>query len=238
MVALTLLFGIGVGVAGAVSTVSHWDALPAADREVFDPVSQSLDGFQYAQLIMMLLGVLVVGAEHGSGEIDATFAATPRRGLVFLAKAAVLGALTLVVSLVAVFGAFFACQAALAGKHLDVGLGAPHVLRAVLAAALYLTIVTLLGLGLAAVLRNTGAAIAVAFGLVFLAWPAARAVEGVSRLPDRLVLVNAAERLVATRPISGPHAYRIPSFGMAVLDLALYSAVLLAAGAWRFTRDP
>ena len=52
-------------------------------------------------------------------------------------------------------------------------------------------------------------------GVVFLAWPVARAVEGFSYLPDRWLLVNAADVLVSTHPPTGPNALRTPSFAMA-----------------------
>jgi hypothetical protein len=52
------------------------------------------------------------------------------------------------------------------------------------------------------------------------------------------VLTNAADRLVATRPLTGPHLNRIPPLGFAYLDLALYLLVFFVAGAWRMSMDP
>jgi hypothetical protein len=100
-----------------------------------------------------------------------------------------------------------------------------------------MVVVTLVGFGLGALLRHTAAALTVMFALVFLAWPAARAVESVSYLPDRWLLVNAAGALVSIHPPSGPDIPRTPSVGMACLELATYVVVLLGAGAWRATRD-
>ena len=73
--------------------------------------------------------------------------------------------------------------------------------------------------------------------LVFLAWPVARAVEGFSYLPDRWLLVNAADVLVSTHAPTGPNALRTPSFTLACVELITYLVVLLGAGAWRATRD-
>jgi ABC-2 type transport system permease protein len=72
---------------------------------------------------------------------------------------------------------------------------------------------------------------------VFLAWPATRAVESFSYVPDRWLLVNAADALVATHPPTGPNVARTPSLAMACLELSVYPIVLLGFGAWRATRD-
>ncbi|WP_067460989.1 ABC transporter permease subunit [Actinomadura macra] len=238
ILAVTLGLGLGVGLMGVSSTAAHWATLPAADKAAFDPVGACFEGFQYAQLALVVLGILVIGPEYGTGQIRVTFTAVPRRRTVFLAKAVVLGAFASVVSLVSVFGTFALCQVVLSGKDLNVGLGEPRVLRAVVCAGLYMAVVTMVGFGLGAFLRHTSAALAAAFGLVFLAWPAARAVEGISNLPNHLVLVNAAEALATVHDPAGPHATRVPSFGTALLDLILYLVVFLGLGAWRLTRDP
>ena len=73
--------------------------------------------------------------------------------------------------------------------------------------------------------------------LVFLAYPAARAFEGSSYLPDHLLLINAATALATVNRPVGLHAGRIPSLGFALFDLALYLAVFLGLGAWRTQRD-
>jgi ABC-2 type transport system permease protein len=111
------------------------------------------------------------------------------------------------------------------------------VLRAVSCAGLYMSAVTMVGFGLGAVIRHTAGAMAAMVALVFLAWPAARAVESFTSLPDRMLLVNAADALTAIQPASGAHAERIPSFGFACLDLVFYLSVFLGLAAWRIGRD-
>jgi hypothetical protein len=138
---------------------------------------------------------------------------------------------------VATFAAFFVGQHAIAPHHLDVALSDPHVLRAVVGAAVYLVVVTLVGFGLGAISRHTAGALTAMFGLVFLAWPLARAVESYSYLPDRWLLVNAADALVAVHPPTGPNALRTPSLAMACIELGTYVVMLLVAGLWRATRD-
>jgi hypothetical protein len=97
--------------------------------------------------------------------------------------------------------------------------------------------VTVVGFGLGAVIRHTAGALTVMFALVFLAWPVARAVESVTYLPDRWLLVNAADALVSIHSPTGPNALRTPSLGIACLELGTYVVVLMTAGAWRANQD-
>ena len=108
-------------------------------------------------------------SEYASGMIRSTLAAVPQRRTVLAAKALVFGAVALIVSMGSAFVAFSAGQAILAGKHLGTSLTDPTVLRAVLGAGTYLTIIGLLGLAWGAILRRTAGAIATLVGLVFIA---------------------------------------------------------------------
>jgi ABC-type transport system involved in multi-copper enzyme maturation permease subunit len=237
IVGVAAVLGVGVGLVYLSSVVRGWDTATAADRAAFDPVGDSFGGFQLIQLGFGALGVLAISTEYSTGTIRASFAATPRRGRVYLAKALVLGALALIVCDACAFASFLLGQAVLSAGGLNVHLGDPGVLRAVTGAGLYLTVVTMIGFGLGAIIRHTAGAMTVLFGLVFLAWPVARAVEGFSTLPDRWLLVNAADALVTTQPLTGPQAVRVPSAGMAYAELAVYLIVLLGLGAWRVSRD-
>lgn len=84
------------------------------------------------------------------------------------AKAAVFGAVSLTVSLLSVLVAFLVGQAILKSKNVGVSLGDPSVLRAVLGAGVYLTVIALLGLGIATIVRRTAGAIATLVGLVLV----------------------------------------------------------------------
>ncbi len=210
-------------------------SLSPADRAAFDPVGDSFSGFQFAELAFGALGVLAISAEYASGTIGPTCTAVPQRGTLYVAKAVVLAALALAVCEVCAFASFGLGQSVLSGHHLDVELTDPHVLRAVTCAGVYLAVVTMVGFGLGAVIRHTAGAITAMVGLVFLAWPAARAVESFSYLPDRWLLVNAGDALVTIHPTA--NADRTPSFAMACLELATYLVVFLGLGAWRTTRD-
>lgn len=228
---------LGVGVLEMASISHHWLQLDPQDRAAFDPVADSFSGLQFAELAFGALGVLAVTTEYATGTMQATLAASPRRVQVYAAKLAALVLVVLPVCIASAFAAFILGQRAVAGRHLDVALADPHVLRAVIGAAAYLVVVTLVGFGLGAVIRHTAGALIAMFALVFLAWPVARAVESVSYLPDRWLLVNAADALVGIHPPTGPNAPRTPSPAMACLELGAYVVVLIAAGAWRANQD-
>jgi ABC-type transport system involved in multi-copper enzyme maturation permease subunit len=165
---IAFLLMAGIGVLTAAITASQWAHLPAATRASFDAVGTVLSGYQFAQLAVGVLGVLVVSSEYSSGMIRATLAAVPRRLPVLWAKAAVFGAITLVTTTVAALIAFAGGMAVLSSHHLQVSLTSPGVLRSVLGAAVYLTVVGLLGVAFGALLRNAAGAIAAVTGLLLV----------------------------------------------------------------------
>jgi ABC-2 type transport system permease protein len=234
---LAIGFGIGVGLLETSATVHAWATMTAADRSGFDPVGDSFVGFQYTELAFGALGVLAISTEYGTGTIRASLRAVPNRSSLYAAKALVLGLLTLISCQASAFVAFLAGQRILHSRGLGVSLGDPGVLRAVVCAGLYMTVVTMVGFGLGAIIRHTAGALAALFALVFLAWPLARAVEGISYLPDRWLLVNAGDALATTHRAIGPHAARTPSSGWAAVVLVTYLVGFLVIGGWRASRD-
>lgn len=166
--ASTVVVTVGLGALLSWAYVHRYDRLGLGDRLRFDATAHSLRGVFLAQLAIGVLGVLVISSEYTTGLIRTTFAATPQRLSVLASKVVVFGAVALAVGLVASFAGFFAGQSVLAAKNLDVTLGAPHVLRAVVGAGGYLAIIGLLGLALGAIFRRTAGAIAVLFGLVLI----------------------------------------------------------------------
>ena len=121
-----------------------------------------------AQLAVGVLGVLAVTSEYATGQIRATFGATPQRITVLVAKAITFAAIVLAVGLVASFGAFFVGQAIFASRGLGASIGDPGVLRAVSGGALYLTGIGLLGVGVGTLVRRTAGATAALVGLLFI----------------------------------------------------------------------
>lgn len=157
-----------VGILIAQNVSSAWARLSAEPGFHFDALATSFDGFEFSQLVMGVLGVLLISSEYSSGLIRSTFAAVPQRGAVLLAKTAVIGSVALLCGEVLAFAAFFPVQAIMHGVGAGVSIGSPGALRAILVAGFYLAVLALVGLAFGTLLRHTAGAIAAVFGLVFL----------------------------------------------------------------------
>jgi ABC-2 type transport system permease protein len=234
-VAAAVAFAVGLCLTGTVSVTRSWDTMAPADRAAFDAVGAAFGGLTFAQLAIGVLGVLAVTGEHASGTIAATLAAVPRRGVALLAKVLVVGGVALALGEALAFGTFALGQAVLDRHDLGVRLGDPGVLRAVSGAGLYLFVVAVVGFGLGALLRHPAAAVAALFAVVFLAYGVAKALEGWSYVPSRLLLSNAGDVIGQVHATAAKP--RLPSLRMAYLDLALYLTLALGLGGWRSHRD-
>ncbi len=162
---LVIVGNVGVAVLLAVFVSGR---LSASERASVDVVRLSLGGLHVSQVAIGVLGVLIVSSEYSSGLIRATLSAMPRRRLVLTAKVAVLTVTSLVVGIASSFASFFAFEALRSGNDMSATLSDPGVLRAVLGGGLYLGVVALLGMGLAAIIRNPAGSIAALLGLMFV----------------------------------------------------------------------
>ena len=140
-----------------------------------DPAKVSLTGIYLGQAVVAIVAVTVVSGEYSTGMIRLTLAATPRRWRVLAAKAAVVSAVTLATGAVAVLVSVLAGGLLLdrhgitaAQGYEALSLGNGSVLRAAAGSVLYLTLIALLSLGVAAVVRDSGVAIGVVLALLFL----------------------------------------------------------------------
>src|ERR1700689_5134068 len=114
---LCALFVVSVGLAAAIAagTEAHFTDHPFAEVG-FDATQTSLGAFfELGQLIIAVIGAMVITSEYSTGMIRTSLTAQPRRGVVYAAKAIVFTTVTLVISLVTAFVAFFAGQAMYAG---------------------------------------------------------------------------------------------------------------------------
>ncbi|MFJ9885072.1 ABC transporter permease [Streptomyces sp. NPDC091287] len=147
--AVTVLMGAGV----SALLNSTFDDLPEAERLTFDPTLVSFSGMILGQLAMIVFGVLVVGTEYSSGMIRTSLAAVPQRGTLLFSKITVAGGLALLVGLLTSFVTFFLGQALLGDRGTD--LGAENVLRAVIGGGLYMGLIAIFCMGVAAMLRSS-----------------------------------------------------------------------------------
>jgi ABC-type transport system involved in multi-copper enzyme maturation permease subunit len=169
--AAAFLFTIALADIAAAVVVNHWPHMQAHDRADFHPLDVTLVGVQLAQLAIGVLGVLLITAEYSTGMIRASMCAVPRRLPVLAGKALVYAFVTFALMAPATLIAFFTGQAILSSRHIETTFTAPGVPRAVLGAALYLTVIGLFGLGLGTIVRNTAGGIAAFAGIMFVLPP-------------------------------------------------------------------
>ncbi len=169
LVATVLTIGFPILAAAVIS--AHWGHRSASDRAHFNPLDVSLIGSQIAQLAIGVLGVLVITGEYSTGMIRASFTAVPKRLPVLWAKTFVFALVTFVLMLPAVLIAFFISQSILSRHHAQTSFSDPHVARAVIGAALYLTVIAVLSLALGTILRNTAGGIATFAAILFVIPP-------------------------------------------------------------------
>jgi ABC-2 type transport system permease protein len=221
-----LLMGVALAALLCYGQVSRWNRVPAAAHAHFDAAGFSLNGVFLVQLVIASLGVLAMSAEYSSGTIRATLSSTPSRPLVLVTKAAVFAATVLVVGTATSLLSFLVGQAVLGPQHMAASLGDAGVLRVVVGGGLYLVGVGLLGLGLAAILRNTAAGISAAVGLLFVLPILARLLPSdLADHVDRWLPSNAGMAILHTVPEPTSLA---PWAGIGVLFG--YAALALVAG--------
>jgi ABC-2 type transport system permease protein len=229
-----------------------------------DATQASLGGFfELGQLIIAVLGALTITSEYSTGMIRTSLTAMPRRGTVYAAKLLVFSAVTLVVSLITSFIAFFVGQAAMSGSGVSASLfhsvtipanavqNGPAgnvtfsgtivitpgtVLTAIIGTALFVTVVSLIAFGLGAIIRHTAGAITSAIGLMFIIPVIVQLLPNTWRWDIMRFFPDAAGRVLSvTVGPQNPHLWSAwPQFGVTLV----YAVVLLGIGAYLFrTRD-
>lgn len=225
--AITLAGTIGIGMAVGAST----------RNAAGDLTNNALAGVVPGVLLAGVLGVLTMTSEYSSGLIRATLTAVPRRPMVLAAKAGVLGGMLLAAGEAGAFLSFFAGGAALGHGIAAPTLSQPGVARAVLLTGTSFCLVSLLGVGLGAIVRHSGAAIGVLVGGVYvIATFVANISHGVGAYTPIIIVGNSLST-TKPEPCSAGAACVHPLSAWAGLGmLALYAAAALAIGGWLLTR--
>ena len=176
-----------------------------------DPAKVSLTGIDLGQAVVAILAVLAISGEYSTGMIRVTFAAMPRRTTVLAAKAAVISGLTLLAGTVAVLGSVLIGRLVMPGKGFTAAHGYPllslgdtSVLRATAGSALYLTLIALLSLGIATLIRDSATAIGLVLGLLYLSPIIAQMISDPSwhARVERYAPMNAGLAIQDTRNLS------------------------------------
>ena len=271
---LGALFIISVGLSAAIcaGTAANLVNNPG-NKAGFDGTQHALGAFFFlGELIISVIGAMVITSEYSTGMIRTSLSAQPRRGVVYAAKAITLTAVTLVISVLTSFIAFFVGQVLLSGKGVAASLfhtvtvpananvtctgGGPKfggpgsctavysgtdvitassVLTAIVATALFVTLVALIAYGLGAIIRHTAGAITAAIGLIFVipiienALPSNWHNDIMRFLPDAANAVVSAT-IASTSPTNLWSAW--PQLGVT----ALWAVVLVGIGAYLFRK--
>ena len=195
-----------------------------------DPTKVSLTGVTLGQAVAAILGVLVVGTEYATGTIRLTLAATPRRLRVLAAKAVTVTATMAVAAVPAVVVSLLAGRNLLPGNGFPaLDLGSEPVLRAAVGSVAYLTLIALLSLGIATLVRDSATAIGAVLALLYVFPIVALAVSDadVERHLKQFSPTNAGLAIQATQGLDdlpiGPWQ------GLGVLAAWAAGALLLAA---------
>jgi ABC-2 type transport system permease protein len=161
---------IGVSVAAVGAT-----RCPAGTQCAVDPTKLSLTGIQIGQAVVAILATATICNEYSTGMIRVTFAAMPRRELVFAAKAILVAGLVLVAGALAVLGSVLAGHLILPGNGFTaargfhvVSLSYGPTLRAAAGSVLYLALIALLSLGIAAMVRDSAVSVGAVLGVLYL----------------------------------------------------------------------
>ena len=162
-VALTVAVGAAAASAAQCSSVTCG----------IDPAKVSFTGLYLGQAVVAVAGVLAIADEYSTGMIKLSLTAMPRRLTWFFAKVAMLTAPVLTAAALAVAGSALAGRLILPGHgftpaHGYASLTSATDLRATAGAVVYLTLIALLSLGLAAAVRDPAAAIGLVLGLLYL----------------------------------------------------------------------
>ncbi|MFI6503921.1 ABC transporter permease [Nonomuraea typhae] len=228
---LLALVALTAGVSAAACATVSCTAAPCA----YDVPKLSLMGVQAGQAIVVIVAVAAISGEYGSGMIRSTLVAVPRRITLLTAKAAVLTGVTLAAGTVAVLASILAGRLILPGNGFTpahgeelLSLADGPTLRAAAGSVLYLALIALLSLGIAAAVRDSAVAVGVVLGLIYVlgALPFMISDPDVQLLLWRISPMNAGLAVQATAGLTALPLS--PWAGLGVL--AGWAAVSMLAG--------
>jgi ABC-2 type transport system permease protein len=227
-------------IAGVIAVTVATGAAAAAAAQCqsascgIDPASVTFAGIYPAEAVTAVAGVLAIGNEYSTGMITLSLTAMPRRLTWLFAKATVLTGTVFIAAALAVAGAALAGRLILPGHgftpaHGYASLTSATDLRAAAGAVLYLTLIAMLSLGLAAAIRDSATAIGVVLSVLYLPPLAADLISNppLARHLDQISPLSAGLDAQATTGINRlPLA---PWQGLGVVALWAAGAVLFGA---------
>ncbi|MEV0644999.1 hypothetical protein AB0I28_07015 [Phytomonospora sp. NPDC050363] len=154
----------------SLARVTAWENLSAATRADNTGGGTTEETIlQFMQLLGGIVGVLAFTSEYATGLIRSTFAVMPRRPTVLIAKAAVVAAGSALMATVVVFSSYGLSELIVGDRMPAYEPSFTEQLPYLAALAGSVVVVSLLGLGLGAVLRSATGAIMILVVLIFVA---------------------------------------------------------------------
>jgi ABC-2 type transport system permease protein len=121
-IAALFIVSVGIAAIAGAGIASNIHNNPQ-NKAGMDATQASLIAFfELGQLIIAVLGALTITSEYSTGMIRTSLTAMPRRGTVYAAKLIVFTTVTLIISLVTSFVAFFVGQAVMSGSGVSASL--------------------------------------------------------------------------------------------------------------------
>ncbi|MFJ4620398.1 ABC transporter permease [Streptomyces sp. NPDC088812] len=222
---LAVVVTIALGMLISALSRNEFDGMDRGTRVSFDPTFISFAGMSLGQLAMIVFGVLVVSNEYSTGMIRTSLAAVPQRGTFLFSKIAVAAGLALVVGTATSFAAFFLGQAML-GEH-RASIGDQGVLRAVIGGGLYMTLIAVFSMGVAAMLRSPMLSLGILMPFFFLISTVLGNVEATEKVGRYLPDQAGSRVMQVVTPVGDDTPYG-PWGGLAIM--AVWTVAALAGG--------
>ncbi|MGL5815931.1 MAG: ABC transporter permease subunit [Phycicoccus sp.] len=229
---------------GFVFTIEATPEEIAEGQPVGDPTqianSVYTGGLTIGYTLLLVIGIMQIGAEYRHKTISGTFLSTPKRGQAMGAKVVAL------LGIGAVYGVISLVTSVIAGAIVLQSRGADpfpstEVLRTLALSLLVLGLWALIGLGIGILIPNQVAALLISIGVVWIVEPIATVALGfwdwgrdniVSYLPGSATNAIADGVTQQTETSAQPLTW-----WAAALVLAAYAAVLAGVGSWRTVRS-
>lgn len=179
ILSIALLGMVGVGLLSTFAVTAMVSGFIAIDAEQGGAGQQSIveefgimarevpaSGIVIAQFLIASLAVIQFGSEYGTRMISTTLTAVPRRITAVLAKTLVIATASFVIGVAGALISYAIAQPLLEPHGLNYPLIADGVIRGIFSSGAYLALISVLGLGIGALLRNSAGGIVTTLGLL------------------------------------------------------------------------
>ncbi|MEE6308114.1 ABC transporter permease [Plantactinospora veratri] len=166
---LILCFATSVGIALLFGSVLRgaYDNMSPEGKAGFDPVGSGFNGLRLGMIALVMFGVMLAASEYTTGTVRSSLAAVPRRGLLYGAKIIITVLIAFPFSAIVVLATFFTAQTAIGSAH-NAAITDDGVIRSVVGAVFYMTLLCTFAVGLATMLRSPALTLGILVPLFFM----------------------------------------------------------------------